>query len=66
MSASVSPGGSGASSEWAEVLLRDWTANWAEVSDLAGADWEGDPYEPEDFENARCIWRTAYRQDLEL
>ncbi len=62
-------GGSGASSEraeWAEAVLRAWTANWAEVSDLVGADWEGDPYEPEDFENARCIWRTAYRQDLEL
>jgi hypothetical protein len=41
---------------WAEALLRAWTENWAEVAARVGADWDGDPYTPGDFENALCIW----------
>lgn len=42
---------------WGEAVLRAWTEEWRSVSARVGADWEGDPYAPADFENALCIWQ---------
>ena len=46
---------------WAEAVLRSWTEPWQEIADLVGADWDGEPYTPGDFENALCIWQEPRR-----
>lgn len=43
--------------EWAESVLRAWTEHWADVANLVGAVWSGEPYQPGDFENSLCIWQ---------
>ena len=40
-----------------EAVLRRWTRRWDSVLAQVGADWQGDPYDSGDFENALCIFQ---------
>lgn len=44
---------------WAESVLRVWTDHWREIVEAVGAEWEGEPYTPGDFENALCIYQEV-------
>lgn len=43
--------------DWGEAVLAAWTERWTAVADAVGANWDGAPYDPGDFENALCIYQ---------
>lgn len=47
----------GGLSDVGEAILRRWTSRWTEVARGVGADWDGEPYDSGDFENALCIFQ---------
>jgi hypothetical protein len=40
-----------------EATLRGWTDRWHDIAGQVGVTWNGEPYQPGDFENALCIFQ---------
>lgn len=44
-------------SDVGEAILRVWTSRWTDVASNVGADWDEEPYDSGDLENALCIFQ---------
>lgn len=40
-----------------EATLRGWTDRWRDLAGEVGVTWNGEPYQPGDFQNALCIFQ---------
>ena len=47
-----------------EAILRRWSTRWIDVARHVGADWDGEPYDSGDFENALCIFQELPHASL--
>jgi hypothetical protein len=61
---SCGPSQPGRLSDVGEAVLRRWTRQWTDVALRVGADWEGEPYDSGDFENALCIFQEPPHADF--
>lgn len=51
-------------SDVGEAILRRWTSRWTDVARNVGTDWDVEPYDSGDFENALCIFQEPLHTGL--